>query len=368
MDDLPDGTVLPYVSVIMPVRNEAKLIAASLGAVLSQRYPAERMEILVVDGESTDGTVQIMRALPGAERVQILRNPKHVQAAAMNAGIQEAVGEIVVRVDAHAIIEPDYLYQCVRALAMTGAQNAGGSIRPVCDSSKSRAIASAARSQFAVPGAFHVELPKDAPGRYTDTVYMGAWPRDVLLRVGGFNERLAVNEDYELNHRILQAGGLIYFSPAIRSQYCPRERYRSLAKQYFRYGRGKITAVKVSPGSLRWRHLVPPTFIAALAAGVGLAVISPIARIAVGTLILVYMVLAVLCAFITVREFPASERSTVARTALVFPVMHLSWGVGFWIGLVFPQPASPQIEPAPLRTTLDQVGESLSVKQTRLRS
>src|SRR5579862_4472114 len=121
---------LPFISVILPVRNEARHIAMSLGAVLRQQYPAWRMEILVADGESTDQTVRVIQSLPGAERVRVIPNPRRIQAAGMNAALREAQGEIVVRVDGHTIIEPDYLMQCVHALAVTGAHNVGGSIRP----------------------------------------------------------------------------------------------------------------------------------------------------------------------------------------------------------------------------------------------
>jgi glycosyltransferase involved in cell wall biosynthesis len=366
MDDLLDGMGLPFVSVIMPVRNEAKFIAASLGAVLSQHYPPQRMEILIADGKSTDDTVQIIRSLPGSERVKIVPNPKRLQAAGMNVALHAARGDIVVRIDGHTIVEPDYISQCVRALQVSGAQNAGGSIRPVGTSPKSRAIASAARSQFAVPGPFHLELPKDAPGKYTDTVYMGAWPRDVLLRVGGFNEKLAVNEDYELNHRILQAGGRIYFSPAIRSQYYPRERYRSLARQYFRYGRGKITAVRVNPGSLHVRHLVPPAFVAMLALGAGLALLIPLTLFFVGGLVLIYLLLAIVFGLQTKRHFPRGERSSVWRTALVFPLMHLSWGIGFWFGLVLPLRSSAKEEPTPVSQVHHPSGDPVGVRQSHL--
>ena len=358
------GMEYPFISVLLPVRNEARHIATSLGAVLHQQYPPWRMEILVADGESTDATVRVIQSMPGAERVRIIPNPSRIQSAGMNAALREARGEIVVRVDGHTIIEPDYLLQCVHALTISGAQNVGGSIRPVGTTRKGRAIACAARSQFAVPGAFHVELPKDAAGRSTDTVYLGAWPRAVLERVGGFNEALAVNEDYELNHRIRAAGGRVYFSPAIRSWYYSREDYRSLVRQYFRYGRGKITAVRISPGSLHMRQLVPPLFVATLVGGAGLAVVNLEARIALAALLAVYLLLALIFGMVTTREFAPDERSSVVRTALVFPMMHLSWGVGFWLGLFVRQSVDTRIPLIAKRELARRISEPAGVRES----
>src|SRR5271165_4101310 len=171
---------LPHVSVIMPVRNEATWIKESLGAVLSQDYPSDLLEIVLVDGESDDGTIDIVCALPGADRVTILHNPSRNQAAGLNIGIRFSSGEIIVRVDGHTIVAPDYVRQCVNALKETGSQGVGGVMRPLGITPTGKAIAAATSSRFAVPTAFHVSQT----ACYTDTVYMGAWPRVVLDELG----------------------------------------------------------------------------------------------------------------------------------------------------------------------------------------
>jgi succinoglycan biosynthesis protein ExoA len=172
----------PFVTVIMPVYNEEAFIARSLGAVLAQDYPPERFEILVVDGMSQDATRRVVQSLPNAQRVRIIDNPQRLQAAAMNIALPYAKGEVIVRVDGHTIIAPDYLRACVRALQNTGAWNVGGGMHPVGETPMGKAIAAASRSAFAVPTAFHVSQQP----AYTDTVYMGAWWRWALERVGGF--------------------------------------------------------------------------------------------------------------------------------------------------------------------------------------
>lgn len=322
----------PFVTVIMPVRNEARYIALSLGAALHQDYPAERFEILVADGASDDSTRDIIAALPGADRVQVIANPERNQAAGMNAALRVARGAIIVRVDGHAVIAPDYVRMCVAELAATGAHNVGGSMYPVGVTDEGKAIAAACRSPFAVPGAFHTS----ATGQFTDTVYLGAWPRQVLDQVGGFDARMVPNEDYELNYRIRQAGGRIYLSPQIRSHYFGRQTLGALARQYLRYGHGKIATLRKSPASLRPRQLVAPVFVAALALGAPLALASLPLRLpwlgaAWLALVLAYAALALGFAAGAARR---ARWALFWRIALAFAAMHVAWGAGFWAGLL----------------------------------
>src|SRR5215469_16928080 len=244
----------PSVSIIMPVRNEAAWIQQSLSAVLAQDYPADLMQILLVDGQSEDRTRELAAALPGAERVTILSNLARRQASGLNLGLRHSHGEIIVRIDGHTLVAPDYVSQCVRALALTGAQGVGGLMRPMGLTPTGQAIAGATMSRFAVPTAFHVSQT----ARYTDTVYMGAWPRVVLDRVGGFDEDLPTNEDYELHYRIRQAGGKLYLTPAIASEYICRQSLGGVMRQYYAYGQGKVLMLAKHPHSLRLRHLVAP--------------------------------------------------------------------------------------------------------------
>lgn len=317
----------PFVSVIMPVRNEEAFIARSLGAVLSQDYPPDRIEALVADGESDDRTREVIASLPGAERVRVVENPQRRQAFGLNVALRQARGDIIVRVDGHTIIAPDYVRQCVRALTESEAVNVGGRMEPEGITPMGKAIAAAGASRFGVPTAFHVS---DQP-QYTDTVYMGAWPREALLAVGGFDERLRVNEDYELNYRLRQAGGRIYLSPAIRSTYYGRQTLRALARQYYAYGVDRTKTLRLHPGSLKPRQLVAPAFVAALLIGGALAPVSVVARVAWAAVLIAYA-LANLTASAQVAR--RTGWGLAPRLPLVFTTMHIAWGLGFWKGVL----------------------------------
>lgn len=315
----------PFVSVIIAVRNEAAFIARSLGAILAQDYPADRMEILLADGESEDDTLHIARSLPGGERVRILANPQRIQSAGLNLLIREALGEYIVRVDGHTILAPDYVRQCVAALQATEAEVVGGPMRPVGTTLMGRAIAAAGRSRFAVPTAFHV--CEDAC--YTDTVYMGAWPREVLARMGGYDERLRVNEDYELNYRIRDAGGRVYLSPAITSSYFGRQTLGELARQYMAYGRGKTLTLRKHPASLRPRQTIAPLFVLFLALGIPVCAALPVAIAPWLALLGVYALCNIAFSVATTSR---GARASAGRIALAFLTIHLAWGAGFWVG------------------------------------
>jgi glycosyltransferase involved in cell wall biosynthesis len=317
----------PLVSVIIAVRNEAAFIARSLGAILAQDYPADHMEILLADGESDDDTVRIALSLPGGERVRILTNPQRIQSAGLNLLIQEARGEYIVRVDGHTIIAPDYVRQCVAALLATRAEVVGGPMRPVGTTLMGKAIAAAGRSRFAVPTAFHV----CENACYTDTVYMGAWPREVLARVGGFDERLRVNEDYELNYRIRDAGGRVYLSPAIASSYFGRQTVGELARQYLAYGRGKTLTLRKHPASLRPRQTIAPLFVLYLAVGIPVCAALPVAVAPWLALLAVYALCNIAFSVATASR---GARVSAGRIALAFLTIHLAWGAGFWLGWI----------------------------------
>ncbi|WP_119071728.1 glycosyltransferase family 2 protein [Aggregatilinea lenta] len=315
---------VPLVSVVMPIYNEAAFISRSLGAVLAQDYPGDCLDVLVVDGGSTDGTRALVQATAARDgRVRLLDNPARLQASAMNAGLRAAHGEIVARVDGHTIIAPDYIRRCVETLAATGTHNVGGPQRFVGTTPWGRAIAVAYRSPFSVPSRFTVSDRAE----YVDTVYMGAWPRAVLEKLGGFDEALAVNEDYELNVRIRQNGGRIYLAPDIRSAYYGRQTPGALWRQFFRYGAWKFTVLRKHPASARIRHLIAPAFVAATVGGAILAPLDRrIARVWRATLGLYAAALGAA----SLRQASRAGWSHLLRLPVVFATMHVAWGSGFW--------------------------------------
>lgn len=318
----------PLVSIVIPIRNEEMFIARCLGAVLAQDYQADKIEVLVADGMSTDGTLEVIRSLPDSDRIRVYPNLALIQAAGLNVVIPQAKGDIIIRVDGHTIIEPDYVRQCVIALHNTGAWNVGGAMDPVGTTPMGRAIAAAGKSPFAVPTAFHVS----ATPQVTDTVYLGAWPRDVFKRVGLYNLNAGVNEDYELNYRIRQAGGKIYFTPAIRSHYYGRQTLRALARQYYRYGKSKVRVLRQHPGSLRPRHLVAPAFTTLVFGGWPLIFVGSI-RLLWAAPILLYLLANL---GFSVATAARNGLDLIWRLPVVFLIIHLSWGLGFWAELLMP--------------------------------
>lgn len=233
----------PSVSVIMPVYNEAAFIERSLGAVLAQDYPHDRMEILIADGMSTDATRDVVAGLMGRNpnvSLKVLDNPSRLMASGMNVALACAKGELTIRVDGHTVIAPDYVRECVAQLQRTGADNVGGRMEAVSESSFGQSIALATSSPFGVGGArFHYSAQEE----WVDTVYMGAWPREVFERVGLFDEEQVRNQDDEFNYRLLSHGGKILLSPRIKSKYYNRSTPGSLWQQYFEYGYWKVPAV-----------------------------------------------------------------------------------------------------------------------------
>jgi hypothetical protein len=214
----------------------------------------------------------------------------------------------------------------VDALATSGAQNVGGAMTPVGISEMGKAIAAATGSAFAVPTPFHT----GHTGRYTDTVYLGAWPRDVFERLGGFDEPLTPNEDYELNHRIRAAGGRIYLSPAIRSHYYGRQTLAALARQYYHYGLGKTRTLRKAPASLRPRQLVAPLFVLTLVAAPLLTLMAH----TLGQALWLGVLLSYLAVNLVVSASIARRSGIwmLWRLPLVFATIHVLWGLGFWAG------------------------------------
>ena len=324
-----DNANLPLVSVVMPVRNEADFIAHSLGAVLAQDYPAGRLEILVVDDGSTDGTPEAIAALPGAARARVLRGQGGLIASALNTAVRRSRGAVIVRVDGHTVIAPDYVRRCVEQLQATGADNVGGLMRPVGLTPMGRAIAAAMSSPFGLPARFHYdERAQDA-----DTVYMGAWRRDVFERVGLFNEQLAINEDYELNYRIRKAGGRVFLAPDVRSAYYGRQTLSSLWQQHFRYGAWKARMIRLHPRSIRPRHLAAPLLVLAVVVLAVGGLFDGRGWAALGVVLVLYGLATLLA---SLRTAARRGWDLLPRLPPAFVTLHLAWGSGFWRGLLRP--------------------------------
>ena len=313
------------VSIIIPTYNEERYIARCLDSILRNDYPKDLIEILVIDGKSTDRTQEIVQGyVQHYPFVRLLKNSKRVQAAAINIGIRAAVGEIVLIMSAHAIYAPDYIRQSVTLLQETDAANVGGLMFAVGSDYVSNSIAAALTSPFGVGDARYRYSDKE---EWVDTVFAGCWHKSTLEALGGFNEEWVVNEDYELNYRLRQAGGKILFSPKIRCQYFVRSSLGALARQYFRYGFWKVKTLVTYPDSLRWRQLVPPIFVPALVVSLALLPVFWPASIVIPGLY---------AAANLAASLQAARRRGWRYLPLlpaVFATLHLSWGLGFWSGI-----------------------------------
>ncbi|MCA9886493.1 MAG: glycosyltransferase family 2 protein, partial [Anaerolineae bacterium] len=223
----------PFVSVIMPIRNEEKYIRRSLGAVLCQDYPHDRLEVILADGISSDRTREFIAELQNKHsdvQVLIIDNPEQTVPYGFNYALNASQGDIVVRVDGHTIVDPDYVSQVVELLLNSGCDNVGGRMNAQGENFFAKVVSAATSSPFGVGGArFHYSQKEEL----VDTVYMGAWKREVFERIGGFDTRFKRSQDSEFNYRLRAHGGKILLSPKIRSTYYTRTSFKKLWNQYY---------------------------------------------------------------------------------------------------------------------------------------
>jgi succinoglycan biosynthesis protein ExoA len=317
----------PLVSIVVPARNEARSIGACLEALLGQEYPVEKLEILLVDAESTDDTVGIAQAVSNRDpRVRLLTNPERVTPAGFNRGLRVARGEILGVMSAHGIAAPDYVARAVSALVATGAWAVGGRIRRSGTSSVQRAIARVTSSPFGVGDATHNYQDKAG---WVDTAFPGLWPRWVFERVGLFDQELVRNQDDELSDRIAAAGGRIWYDPAIVVDYTPRAGYVGLFNQYRQYAMWKVRVFQKHPDAARLRHLIPAIWVGGLTIGLLAAAVTPVGIVLVAGATLPYAAIMSVAAW-RLRE-PATRWFDLFRA---FLTLHLAYGLGFWQGLI----------------------------------
>ena len=313
------------VSVIVPCRNEARYIDAFLRSVLAQKIPVDfQLQIVVADGMSDDGTRERLSSWSRTPELVAIDNPKRITSTALNLATERAEGEIIVRMDVHTTYAPDYIEQCIRALDETGATCVGGPWRPVVGDGLQGPIARAFESRFGSGGAASRRV--DYSG-YVDTVYLGAWRRADLIRLGGFDEQLVRNQDDELNLRILRSGGSVWQSASIRSSYAPRASFIALFRQFFQYGYWKVPVIMKHRLPASPRHLAPFLFVAFLLGTLLLAPFSRFAAIAAALVGTIY-VCAVVASAVALRA-----RESTLQIGLAIACMHFGYGLGFGRGV-----------------------------------
>ena len=305
------------VSVILPVLNEELYLESAVNSILQQDFKGA-IEIVLAIGPSKDRTLEIAQKLATSDsRIKIIENPTGKTAAGLNLAIKHSNNPIVVRVDGHANLERGYISTAVKILKESGAVNVGGLMAAEGITSFEKAVATAMRSPLGVGSAkFHT----GGSAGYVDTVYLGVFKREALIAIGGFDERFTRAQDWELNFRLRENGGKIYFDPRLKVTYRPRRSLGALAKQYFEYGRWRRVVTRTHKGTINYRYLAPPITV--------LGVIASIIGSFFKTIFIlpaaIYL-LFILLAAIFIGRSPSEMR----YLPFVLFTMQMSWGVGF---------------------------------------
>jgi len=325
-----ENSDFPLVTVIMPIRNEQRWIQRSLAAVFSQDYPPDRLEVLVADGLSADGTRAIVHEMARHDpRVRLVENKARIMATGFNTALTLARGEIIVMLGGHAELSPNYVRACVRILKLKKADCVGGSLETICETPTAIAISLAMSSPFGVGDArFRIGAKKET---YVDTVAFGAYTRKIIERAGPLDEELVRNQDDEYNYRLRKIGARILLIPEIRCRYYSRTSLRSLWQQYFWYGYWKVRVMQKHPRQMRLRQFVPAAFVMVLLATTLLAFLTPIGRTLLALISGAYGL-----ANLSVSAWAACKAGWhhLALLPVAFTTLHLSYGFGFLIGLI----------------------------------
>jgi len=321
----------PFVSIIMPVRNEEGGIERALNCLQSQDYHSGRMEIIVADGLSTDRTRQIVSLAEAKDsRINMIDNPRQIMAAGFNKGLQIARGDVIVMMGGHAELSANYIRTCVLLLQRGVADCVGGPMTTVCETPEAEAISLAMSSRFGVGGvAFRLGCGER---KYVDTVAFGAYTREILSRAGPLDEELVRCQDDEFNYRIRKLGGKILIAPEIASRYQSRSSLRSLGRQYFQYGEWKVRVLQKHPRQMQWRHFVPAALVCSLLLFLGIAMVHASLGIPVILLLSVSYLVAMLAVGI-ILAVPRGKWRLAPALARAFIVLHFSYGAGFLFGL-----------------------------------
>ncbi len=319
----------PFVTVIVPMYNEVAHIGQCLDSLLRSDYPRSYLEVLVVDGGSHDGSQNIAMALAEeAGLIRVLDNPRRITAAGVNIGLNEAAGEVIILLSAHGYVASDFVHQSVHYLTHTDASCVGGPIQSVADSFVGKTIALAMSSPFGVGNALFRYSRRE---QYVDTVAFGAYRRKVFHKVGLFDEDMVYNEDDEFNSRLRERGGKILLTPAIKSYYHIRSTLRQLWQQYYRYGLGKVRVIQRHPHVAMTRQFVPFFFVASLLVSGLLGLLDPmwwrLGLVVLGSYVATSLLFSLYIA-------SKSGWRYLPLLPVTFACLHLSYGLGFWVGLL----------------------------------
>lgn len=320
----------PLVTVIVPMRNEEHHIGPCLDALLNQSYPLDRLEVLVVDGRSTDRSRVIAAKYQDRfpDVLILLDNERRTAPAALNLALGLAHGEVVIRVDAHVVVATDFIERTVATLEKSGAECAGGRVIHRGHNWITCSMAAVLSSPFGVGNA---KFRYAISAQYVDTVAFGGYRRDIFDRVGCFDERLTRNQDIEFNWRLRASGGRILFDPRIRSYYSVRPSLGGFVRQAYLNGYWNIITLRLHPRALSWRHFTPLIFLLVTLGGL---VVGLLARPVWVLLEGVWGLYAVLAAVSSVLASARGGWDLLPPMMLLFPALHLSYGFGSLVAVV----------------------------------
>ena len=321
---------LPFISVILPVRNEEKYIRACVASIFAQDYPVDLMEVIFVDGRSEDRTVAILQELQKTHpQIVVLDNPNRTVPYAMNIGIRASRAEVIVRLDAHAEYPEDYIRLSVETLLTKECDNAGGVFETHGRGFMGEAIAEMLKTPLGVGNATYRLTQEDG---YVDTVPFGCWKKELFDRIGGFDERMTRNQDNELNHRIRKNGGKVYLNHNIRVQYYCRDTMRGIMKMGYMNGKWNVITMTLVPGSMGVRHFVPLAFVAST---VGLLLLTLLTRSMLfgGLLALEWGAYLLLDFFYSYQIAAAKGWKFFPVEVILYPAFHFAYGYGSLCGI-----------------------------------
>jgi succinoglycan biosynthesis protein ExoA len=309
------------ISVIIPCRNEEHYITKVLDFFV-RALPADK-ELIVADGDSTDRTREIVARYSASHpEIILISNPKKYVPFALNECLGRAEGKYIIRLDAHTEYADDYFVRVKETFERTGAEIVGGPMRAKGNTSFQRAVAVCTSTTFGVGDSqFH----DDTAEGFTDSVYLGAWKKEIFAVTGLFDEEMMRNQDDEFHYRAKSLGMKIYLDPKIRSWYYPRGSLRKLMKQYFQYGLFKPLVLSKVRSEIKLRHLIPSAFVLYLA---GAAILIPFTGLMSLVPLLLYAVIDLFFSFTKQQRF--SEK---IFSLIIYPALHISYGCGFILGL-----------------------------------
>jgi succinoglycan biosynthesis protein ExoA len=322
----------PKVSIICPIRNEEHYIEECLKSLLSQTYPLDKIQIIIVDGMSDDGTRQVVKKYAEKNKsILLLSNPRKTVPYALNIALEHTSGDIVIRVDGHARIAQEYVTKCIEFLNKTGADCVGGRIYSMNNSLTGKAIAIAMSSSFGVGGSRF--RTSQRPG-FVDTLAFGAYRKQVFSRIGTFDTGMVRCQDDEFNYRLRKSGGRIYFTPEIQSWYYPRSSFRKLMSQYYGYGYYKVRVFQKYPRLMQPRHFAPMLLVFSMS----ITAVGGFYRNSLSLfflwIIVLYFILALLASIISTRRNHLTFFAAGCRVFTAFLILHIGYGLGFVVGNV----------------------------------